>query len=482
VYTFRLKGIVLFFLVSSILLSTLDFGVVSAQESALVTVSVNELPSEYSTRITMDGKEVGSIQGGGSKEFEVDKKSSHIFQVEDEIAGASLQYEGVKVSTRYSCLGNSWTLELVEKTVREQVPVYYWVWDDSLCEWVLQVYYEWQTRTVKEFAEQGHVFEYITEHELFVKDPHGEETREWLEEGTSASFSVKEEVVSIKDGERDVFQHWLVNDVHSNNPVSLEMDKPYVAIAKYVTEYRLDVGSEIGTASGSGWYQAGQVAKMSITPETVPMESPWGLLGAKYRFDGWSGQGDVPANPTVSVTMNRPLTYTARWCCDVTLTVVCITVIIVVVCCCCCYYLLRRPRLKPSRWSLWDWFKRPSPTVRPMPPPPTARWPKKPKPELPKPRYQGPRVSFRPRRPIWYPGRGRREEPKAPRVGRIESQPPYRVEKPPPSPAPPSQPPQFISPGEGLPTGGIGINYPCPKCGWPIPVSDTFCSRCGSPR
>lgn len=417
-----------------------------------VRYNIEVVGSPY-TYIWVDGD--GPLKFSGQIYFDLDGLEPHSFVVSEAVCPSEESGEGFRDwrnGVRYVALECSWNAEA--GTISTTYSGYLW-YDPTTCSWI------WIPQQSYSFnpPPNSHTFEYTREYRLVIEDKYQAPVSgpQWYKEGSVVDLPTPASTtIYLQEGVRVTFDGWEIDDSGSTAS-QVTMNSPHKATAKYITEYRLDVASEIGTASGSGWYQTGQVAKMSITPEMVPMESPWGLLGAKYRFDGWSGSEDLPANPTVAVTMNGPLTYTARWCCDVTLTVtvVCITVIIVVVCCCCCYYLLRRRR----------WMEKPA--------------------EKPRRRFM---VGMR-REDITdrtTPGVGGRpkKEPKAPRVGPIESQPPYRVEKPPPSPAPPSQPPQFISPlppGEGA-TGGIGINYPCPKCGWPIPVSDQFCSRCGSPR
>lgn len=65
------------------------------------------------------------------------------------------------------------------------------------------------------------------------------------------------------------------------------------------------------TATGEGWYDAGSNAIFSISPKTVS-----GSAGTRYVFTGWIGSGTgsyTGSDTSNSVTMNDPITETARW-------------------------------------------------------------------------------------------------------------------------------------------------------------------------
>ncbi|MEM3653410.1 MAG: hypothetical protein QW723_01680, partial [Candidatus Bathyarchaeia archaeon] len=171
----------------------------------LITIFIKGLPPEYSTMILIDGKQVGYIQGGSSRAFEVDKRSSHTFQVDKIVKGASYLYEDVSVGTRYLCPGNSWTVELIQREVQELIPIIVWI---NRTRGDYFITYAYETRTIAELAEQGHTFEYYTEHELLIADPHGINSDEWLKEDSMINLLAKE-IVAIKEkkDERDVFQY-----------------------------------------------------------------------------------------------------------------------------------------------------------------------------------------------------------------------------------------------------------------------------------
>jgi hypothetical protein len=299
----------------------------------LITIFIKGLPSEYSTTIIVDGKQVGSIQGESSRAFEVDRKSSHTFQVDKIVKGASYLYEDVSVGTRYVCPGNSWIVELVQREVQELIPVIVWI-NRTRGEYFITYVYE--TRTLTELAEQGHTFEYYTEHELFVMDPHGINSDEWFKEDSVVNLSAKE-IVAIKEkkDERDVFQYWSVNGIpNENNVISLKINKPYVAKAIYKKEYRVKVFSEFGHPTldkSDGWYSDGEEATISVEQE-IPLEGWRGFLGGKRIFNGWySDKGLESKMAKFTFVVDEPKNLRVEWKIDETMPIVILLMIVVLI-------------------------------------------------------------------------------------------------------------------------------------------------------
>jgi len=293
-------------------------------KTTLITISIKGLPPELSTTISVDGKQVGTIPGGGSKAFAVDKKSSHTFQVDAQIKGSCSSYEGKSICTRYKCANNVWTVDVIESQTCEMVPVCYqiWVCDCCACWWDYQCTYQQQCHSTIELSEKGHTFEYYAEHELIVADVHGQNIDNWYKEDSEASFSAKESVVTRDESdvkERDVFQDWMVNGVPMESPsLTLKMDKPYYVRAEYQTEtqYRVRISSEFGNPgmdNPKGWYMKGQEATISVERE-VPEEGWMGALGGKKIFVDWSSDTGVESRtPTFTFEVQEPVKLHAEW-------------------------------------------------------------------------------------------------------------------------------------------------------------------------
>jgi hypothetical protein len=106
-------------------------------------------------------------------------------------------------------------------------------------------------------------------------------------------------------GTQYAFKEWEVNgSPQSGNPITITLDKPYTATAKYSTQYQLVVDSAYGNPQGSGYYDAGTAAQFSVTtPESFPIQQV---------FVQW--QGDYTGtSPKGTITMDKPHTVHAVW-------------------------------------------------------------------------------------------------------------------------------------------------------------------------
>jgi hypothetical protein len=70
----------------------------------------------------------------------------------------------------------------------------------------------------------------------------------------------------------------------------------------YQLQYYLQANSQYGYANGTGWYDAGTTAAVSISPTTLD----------NHQFEGWIGSM-VSDSPTVTVTMDSNKELSARW-------------------------------------------------------------------------------------------------------------------------------------------------------------------------
>ena len=92
---------------------------------------------------------------------------------------------------------------------------------------------------------------------------------------------------------------------HDVNPLS---DSTFIAL--FDTLLYLDVVSDYGTPSGSGWYDRGEEPGFSVTPEIVTSGA------SRHVFDGWIGVGDdsyTGGDNPATCTMQTPITETAQW-------------------------------------------------------------------------------------------------------------------------------------------------------------------------
>jgi uncharacterized repeat protein (TIGR02543 family) len=160
----------------------------------------------------------------------------------------------------------------------------------------------------------SHTFSYNPEYMLTISNSQGQSVSQsgWKSKDATVTLSTPDRV-DKSNVERNVFKSWNVDGTEmSASTIPLTMNNPHTATATYQTQYYLDVKSDLGSPQGSGWYNQGDQATVSVVPEDS-MTGFWGSLGAKYVFDSWSGTTGSPNSPTSKVTMDKPITVTAMW-------------------------------------------------------------------------------------------------------------------------------------------------------------------------
>jgi hypothetical protein len=132
----------------------------------------------------------------------------------------------------------------------------------------------------------------------------------WYDFGSSAYASVNSLTAAGASGTQYVFTNWsgdATGTASPSNPIIMNGAK--TATADWKTQYYLTASSAHGSIDGSGWYDSGLTAYVSLTAGTVS-----GGAGTQYVFNGWGtdafGTNFAQSNP---ITMNGPKTATADW-------------------------------------------------------------------------------------------------------------------------------------------------------------------------
>jgi len=146
------------------------------------------------------------------------------------------------------------------------------------------------------------------------KDGQVDKSTQWLDSGTTVSVTALSPSKTIEKKSRLVFLGWQGAATSTSNAVTLVMDGPKSLTATWRWQYYLTVETKHGTPSGEGWYDDGSTAEFSI-PSEVPMESPFGSLGGKYVFSGWTGDA-AATTPKATILMDRPHNVVASWTSD----------------------------------------------------------------------------------------------------------------------------------------------------------------------
>jgi hypothetical protein len=120
----------------------------------------------------------------------------------------------------------------------------------------------------------------------------------WLS-GTSHRLDVPLQV-DTGDGTRLVFTSWNDGGVSSSRVISRGGEYT----ANYKTQYKLTVESPYGSPGGSGWYDSGSKATVSITADDGNI--------IQHTFTGWSGDF-TGQEANAAVTMDKSKTIKANW-------------------------------------------------------------------------------------------------------------------------------------------------------------------------
>ena len=88
--------------------------------------------------------------------------------------------------------------------------------------------------------------------------------------------------------------------------LQVNMTKPVSLNANWITQYYVTIISPTGSPTGSGWYNAGQIATVGVQ-STVQYSN-----GTRLVFTGWNSTA-LGRNPNTQITVNSPTTLQAGW-------------------------------------------------------------------------------------------------------------------------------------------------------------------------
>jgi hypothetical protein len=228
-----------------------------------VSISLSGVPSSVNVNIQVDGVSQGSMTGSDIRTLSFTLNSQHTVAVDQYVSGD----QGV----RYYAQLNSWTVA----------------------------------------SGGSHTFSYQTQYYFNVgTDPDGitpVSGTGWYNAGSTVQTNTAPQALNGSAGTQYAFKSWMIDGTaQAGNPISITIDKPHQAVAKYQTQYQLSVVSPggLGNPQGSGYYDTGSTAQFSVT-------SPNGIL-IQQVFAQW--QGDYSGTSTQgSIVMDKPHTVTATW-------------------------------------------------------------------------------------------------------------------------------------------------------------------------
>lgn len=120
------------------------------------------------------------------------------------------------------------------------------------------------------------------------------------------------EIVAVNENTRLQFKGWSDGEGEPNRTVVLNRDVDLRA--DYVTQYWLLIASPQVNSTGAGWYDNDSTARFSVPSSQQPMSGWLGMLGGRWRFQGWyENQTLLTPFQNGTLTMNAPHAISARW-------------------------------------------------------------------------------------------------------------------------------------------------------------------------
>lgn len=120
----------------------------------------------------------------------------------------------------------------------------------------------------------------------------------WYNANSSVPIIVKSDTVNTGTGSRVIFQGWSSGSV--TNRTLIDMDQPRAISAVWKNQYYITVVTQYGNVTGSGWYDSGSVANLSVTNTLVPVNAT-----SRYGLYGWSNGA---TGKTIDFVVNAPQT------------------------------------------------------------------------------------------------------------------------------------------------------------------------------
>ena len=133
----------------------------------------------------------------------------------------------------------------------------------------------------------------------------------WYDAGSTATLQNGGQTIGDA-ASRLVFEGWSVDGQRpqSSSTLNMVMNASHNATALYGQQYYLTVQTDQGVPSGSGWYDAGSTAQLTVS---TPVCAQYGV---RIVFNGW--QGDTYSQQSTAILMDGPKTVVATWRTDYT--------------------------------------------------------------------------------------------------------------------------------------------------------------------
>lgn len=136
---------------------------------------------------------------------------------------------------------------------------------------------------------------------LNVSSSYGNVKSGWYNANTSVTLQVSNSLISTGTGSRVVFAGWSNGD--TTNKTTAYMDAPQSFTLFWTPQYYLTTFSPYGNTTGSGWYDSGSTANVSVNATVIPINQ-----STRYAFYNWS---DGQSGNSIGVVVDHPTMLSA---------------------------------------------------------------------------------------------------------------------------------------------------------------------------
>jgi hypothetical protein len=148
---------------------------------------------------------------------------------------------------------------------------------------------------------------YQTEYLLSVDSNGGTTTSGgWFSPNSGVPVSATNPSNVVANASRLMFNDWSGDLSSSSATLRINMTKPFSLRANWITQYYVTILSPTGLPTGSGWYNAGQIATIGVQ-STIQYSN-----GTRRVFTGWNST-QLGQTPTGQITVNAPTILQASW-------------------------------------------------------------------------------------------------------------------------------------------------------------------------
>jgi hypothetical protein len=147
---------------------------------------------------------------------------------------------------------------------------------------------------------------YATQYLLSINSAGGSTSASgWYYPKTIVTVTASDPSNVTANSSRLLFNGWSGDMASNSTFLQVNMTKPVSLNANWITQYYLTIISPTGSPTGSGWYDAGQVATVNIQ-STVQFSN-----ATRLAFTGWNST-TVSKNPATQIAVNSPTILQSR--------------------------------------------------------------------------------------------------------------------------------------------------------------------------